>query len=160
MRVVLPVESDVTVFQADQSLITDRYTASVPGPVFQDLLRSTPWRFCVHDPLGSSAGRELKLEVARVCQRGKLPMERKPPAVEGTTKQSQELAAKHAAKHAHRQEESRPAGDPTRAIRSQATSRHDAMHMRMVLKVLTPGVEDGQEADLSPEVLGVGGDLP
>ena len=87
-------------------------------------------------------------------------MERKPSSVEGTAKQSQELAPKHAAEHAHRQEESWPAGDPTRAIRSQPTSRHDAMHMRMVLKVLAPGVEDGQEADLGPEVLGIGGDLP
>jgi hypothetical protein len=34
------------------------------------------------------------------------------------------------------------------------------MHVRMVLKVLTPSVEDGQEADLSPEVLGIAGDLP
>ena len=29
-----------------------------------------------------------------------------------------------------------------------------------MLQVLAPGVEDGQEADLGAEVLGVGGDLP
>jgi hypothetical protein len=29
----------------------------------------------------------------------------------------------------------------------------------VVLEVLPPGVEDGQEADLGPEVLGIGGDL-
>mgnify|MGYP003287174178 CR=1 FL=1 len=28
-----------------------------------------------------------------------------------------------------------------------------------MLEVLPPGVEDGQEADLGPQVLGVGGDL-
>ena len=33
------------------------------------------------------------------------------------------------------------------------------MHVRVVLEVLTPGVQDGQEPDLGPEVLGVGGDL-
>ena len=32
------------------------------------------------------------------------------------------------------------------------------MHMRMMLEVLAPRVEDGQETDLSPEVLGIGGD--
>jgi hypothetical protein len=34
------------------------------------------------------------------------------------------------------------------------------MHMGMVLKVLAPGVQDGQETDLGSEVLGIGGDLP
>ena len=34
------------------------------------------------------------------------------------------------------------------------------MDVGMVLQVLAPGVEDGQEADLGPEVLGIGGDLP
>ena len=34
------------------------------------------------------------------------------------------------------------------------------MHMRMVLKVLAPGVVDGQEADLSPEVLGISNGAP
>ena len=29
----------------------------------------------------------------------------------------------------------------------------------MVLEVLAPGVEDGQQADLGPEVLGIGGEL-
>ena len=103
---------------------------------------------------------ELELELARVCQGGELPVEGKPSLVEGAAKQSQELAPEHAAEHAHRQEESWPAGDPARAIGSQPTSRHDAMHMRMVLEVLAPGVEDGQEPDLGPEVLGIGGDLP
>ena len=86
-------------------------------------------------------------------------MEGKLSLIEGAAKQSQELAPEHAAEHAHRQEESRPAGDPARAVGSEPTSRHDAMHMRMVLEVLAPGVEDGQEADLGPEVLGIGGDL-
>ena len=33
------------------------------------------------------------------------------------------------------------------------------MHVGVVLEVLAPGVKDGQEADLGPEVLGIGGDL-
>jgi hypothetical protein len=33
------------------------------------------------------------------------------------------------------------------------------MHVRMVLKVLAPSVEDGQETDLGPAVLGISGDL-
>jgi hypothetical protein len=32
------------------------------------------------------------------------------------------------------------------------------MHVGVVLEVLPPGVEDGQEPDLGPEVVGLGGD--
>ena len=35
----------------------------------------------------------------------------------------------------------------------------DAVDVGVVLEVLPPGVQDGQEADLGPEVLRVGGDL-
>ena len=160
MRVVLPVKADLAVLQIDQPLIADRNAVRVSRQVLEYLLWSARWRFGVHDPLGSGAGPELELELARVSQEGELPMERKPSSVEGTAKQSQQLSPKHAAKHAHRQEESRPAGDPARAIWSEPTSWYDAMHMRMVLEVLTPRVQDRQETDLGPEVLGIGGDLP
>ena len=33
------------------------------------------------------------------------------------------------------------------------------MDVGVMLEVLAPGVEHGQEADLGPEVLGIGGDL-
>ena len=45
-----------------------------------------------------------------------------------------------------------PSGD-------EPAARDDAVDVGVVLEVLAPGVEDGQEADLGPEVLGVGGDL-
>src|SRR5262245_50674378 len=45
----------------------------------------------------------------------------------------------------------------TMRIAREAT-RYDAMHMRMMLEVLTPGVQDGGDADVGPEMLGIGGD--
>jgi hypothetical protein len=33
------------------------------------------------------------------------------------------------------------------------------MQMRVVLEILAPGMQDGQESDLSPEVPRIGGDL-
>ena len=80
--------------------------------------------------------------------------------VEGGAEQREELAPEHAAEDADRQEEPRSAGDPARAVGREPAARHDAMDVGVVLQVLAPGVEDGQEADLGPEVLGVGGDLP
>jgi hypothetical protein len=154
------VEPDLPGLQIDQPLIADRHAVRVLGQVLEELFWSSSWRFGVHGPLGFRGDGELALELDRVRQGGELPVERKLSPGDGAAKQSQELPPKHAAEHAHRQEESWPACDPTRAIGSEPTPRHDAMHMRMVLKVLDPCVEDGQETDLSTEVLGVGGDLP
>ena len=151
--VVLPAEPDLAVLQGDQPVVADRHPVGVPGQVLQHLLRSAEGRLGVHDPLGLGAGGEPALELAGVGQRGELAVEGEPSPVEGGAEQRQELAPEDAAEHAHRQEESRPAGDPARAVGRQPTPRHDAVHMRVVLEVLAPGVEDGQEADLGPEVL-------
>ena len=88
-----------------------------------------------------------------------LPWKESLPSVEGGPEQGEELAPEDAAEDADRQEEARAAGDPARAVGRQPAAGHDAVDVRVVLEVLAPGVEDGQEADLGPEVLGVGGDL-
>ena len=51
-----------------------------------------------------------------------------------------------------------PAGDPARAVQGKAAAGDEAMNVRMVLQVLTPGVEHADEADLGAEMLGIGGD--
>ena len=37
--------------------------------------------------------------------------------------------------------------DPTRLVRRDASSRHDAMHVRVMQQVLSPGVQNAEEAD-------------
>ncbi len=71
-----------------------------------------------------------------------------------------QLAAEDAAEDADRQEEARPAGDPARTVGGGPVAGDDAVDVGVMLEVLPPGVEDGQEADLRPEVLRVDGDLP
>ena len=60
--------------------------------------------------------------------------------------------------HAYRQEEAGTAGDPTLAVRGDATAGHDTMQMGVMKQILPPGVKHGEEADFRAEVLGVGGD--
>jgi hypothetical protein len=48
-----------------------------------------------------------------------------------------------AREHANWKKEAGLAGNPTLTIRRWAATRYDAMHMRMMLEVLTPGVQDG-----------------
>src|SRR6202521_567734 len=70
-----------------------------------------------------------------------------------------ELSAKDLAQHFHRQEEVMRQADPASMIRRQSAAGHHAVNVRMRLQGLTPGMENAQEADLSPEVLGIGSDF-
>ena len=45
------------------------------------------------------------------------------------------------------QEEVWSAGDPARAIGREAATRHDAVDVGMMRQRLSPGVEDGDDAD-------------
>jgi hypothetical protein len=65
---------------------------------------------------------------------------------------------KQPAEHAHGQEEVRSASNPSLLIQGESATRHDAVHVRMVEQDLAPSVEHREEADLSTQVLWIGGD--
>jgi hypothetical protein len=71
----------------------------------------------------------------------------------------EELAAEDAAEHLDREEEGAARRDPAQVIWSQATCSDDAVHMRMMLQPLVPGMEHAEEADLRTEVPRVASDL-
>ena len=66
-----------------------------------------------------------------------------------------ELATKDAAQDLDVQKEVGASGDPAPTIGRQATAWYNAVQMRMVVELLSPGMQDGQEADLRTEVLRV-----
>ena len=69
------------------------------------------------------------------------------------------LSAKHLAKHLDRQKESVARVNPVLVIGRKTASRNHAMDMRMDLQILSPGVQDAEESDLSTQVFGIGCDL-
>ena len=68
----------------------------------------------------------------------------------------EEQAPEQAREHANRKKESGSAGNPTLAVRRDAATRNDAVHVRVVLEVLAPGVQDCDDADVGAEVLAIG----
>jgi hypothetical protein len=66
---------------------------------------------------------------------------------------SDELAAEDAAQCVNRQEESARGIYPSGTIQSEAACGNDVVDVRMMLKVLPPGVEHAKTADVSSEVL-------
>ena len=70
-----------------------------------------------------------------------------------------EFTAKDAAQYFHRQEEGIARLDPALLIGRQTARGDYAVDMRMHLKILSPGVQDAEEADLGAEMFGIGGDF-
>ena len=70
----------------------------------------------------------------------------------------EEAPSEQPRQHPHRQEEPRPAGDPTLAIGSHPAAGHDAVHVRVVRQRRAPGVQHQGGANARTQVLGVPGD--
>src|SRR5437016_12305919 len=65
----------------------------------------------------------------------------------------QEQTPEQAREHANWQKEAGPAGNPSLAVRRYAAARNDTVHMRMVLEVLAPAVQDSSEPMSAPRCL-------
>lgn len=74
-------------------------------------------------------------------------------------KEIEELAAKDAAEDLDGEEERILGMNPAGVAWIETAGGNNAVEMRMQSQVLSPGVQDAEEADLGSEVLGVGGNL-
>ena len=74
-------------------------------------------------------------------------------------KEIEKLTAKDAAEDLDREEEGILGVNPAGVGWVETAGGNDAVEMRMQSEVLSPGVQDAEEADLGSEVLGVGGNL-
>ena len=106
---------------------------------------------------GQKAGTQLALsdaDAAPLVQAGIMEIVRDdpPPRVPVRRPQpGQEFAAKQATQHTHRQEETRPTGDPTRRfldatvdVTGTTAAGDDTVHVRMMAQRLTPRVQHRQ----------------
>jgi hypothetical protein len=77
----------------------------------------------------------------------------------GALQAGDELAAKHSAQHFHREEKSVPEANPVFAVERETTDWDHAVDMRMMQKVLAPGMQHTQEADLGAEMFYISRDF-
>jgi hypothetical protein len=77
---------------------------------------------------------------------------------EDTLQAGDELPAKHSAQNFDREEKRVARANPVLAVERETTDRDHTVDMRMMLKVLAPGVEHTQEANLRAEMLCVSRD--
>jgi hypothetical protein len=157
--VVLITERHDPVLEGQQAVIRDGDAVRVASQVLQHRLRAAERSFGVDDPLGAAGLGDQALERGRLGEPFQGPMEAEPSVVEGPLEQSEELAPEQATQDPDGEEEVGGAGYPAGPIRGQASGGHHAVDVGMVMKVLAPGVEHGEEPDLGPEVTGIGGHL-
>src|SRR5271163_3399154 len=89
----------------------------------------------------SSQRREMGSEGRPVAQAIELAKEAQPARRVGVGEPRQEETAEQARQHAHRQEKARSARHPARTVERYPAARHDHVDMRMVMEVLTPGMQ-------------------
>ena len=148
LTVVFPAKTDVVIVEIEQPAIGDGDTVGVTGQIGENLLRACEWTLGVHDPFLRAQGSEVGLECVRLVEAGQVCEELKFSRIVQCLEAFEEQPPKQPREHAHRQEEAGPARSPTLAVWRHTTARHDAVHVGMVIEVLSPGVQDSGEVDV------------
>src|SRR5665213_873892 len=156
---VSPAEGDVALFEGDQSAVGDSDAVGITAEIAQRVFRAAEGWLGIDDPVVAEQGSEPCGKGSRFGKRREMAVELKLVLVEGGLQSGDELAAKDAAEHLDRQEETVSRRDPACVVGGEAASGGDAVDMGMMLEPLVPGVEHAEESDLRAEVAGIAGDL-
>ena len=130
--IVFPLEGDAAGLESDKPAVGDGDAMGVAREIRQHLIRSSKRPLGVDHPI---AAMERLQEGAKRIDVGKIGMLAKEAeravAVRGD-KALQHETSKKSREHAHRQKDIWPTGNPSLAIWRDASTRHDAMHVRMM----------------------------
>jgi hypothetical protein len=158
VAIVLPQEADVAVGESDEAAVGDSDAMGIAGEMIEHLLGSAERSLGIDDP---GSGAQLPQAGSEQSSRGQACQSAEKPelvCIERRLEAGQEKPAIEPRQHLHRQKEPRPAADPAGPIDRGPATWHDAVHMGMMMQVLSPAVQDGDQPDLGAEVLGIGSD--
>jgi hypothetical protein len=130
--IVLPAEADVGLVEIEQATIGDRDAMGVAREIDQDLPGTGEGLFRIDDPFGCAQGRESGGKRLRVVETAKIGKELQLSGIECCRQTPEEQVLELTREHANGKKGSGPAGDPTLAVRRDASTGNDAMRMRMV----------------------------
>src|ERR1700680_575065 len=159
VRIVLPAEAHMTVLKRNQALVGDCYAMGITRQVLQDLLRSTKGWFGVNHPLALDNPFQPADEILLLRKRLQLAMEAQLGVIKRAAQVLRKLGAEEPTEHLHGQEKLPATSNPAGTVGSDAAAGNDAVEMRMVMQILSPGVKHRHEADPRAQMFGVGGDL-
>src|SRR5262249_54610333 len=155
----LVAEADYTVVAVKEPFIGNRDPIRVAPKVVQDLLRTGQRGLGVDDPrLGTELGQQA-LPFHETAQSRAGTLEDQLALAVRRVESGQELAAKDFSQGADGEEKA-PflAGDPPRAVRTQAAPSDDTVEMDVGHESLSPGVQDRGAAEFRTQMLGIAGE--
>ena len=156
---VAPAERDHAVGERNEAAVGDRHAMSVLTKITERMLRPSKWAFGVNHPLGAEKRTKPRREGFGIEKRGQRSVKAEFMLRMQLFESIDKLAPKHFTEHLDRQEELWLRSDPSRVIGSKTAGGYNTVHMRMMLELLVPGVENAEEADLRAKPLRVAGDL-
>ena len=102
----------------------------------------------IHDPFHPTQLGQTSGEGNPLSKRGETSEKRQLSRLERGLEILQEQPPEEPRQHPHGREEARPAGNPSGAVQGQSAAGDEAIDVRMVMQVLAPAVQYGDEADL------------
>jgi hypothetical protein len=163
VTIVFPGKRDAAVFDLEQAMVGNSDPVGVAAEILDDLSGAAPGPFGVDDPAPVGGEVQPAAEGGRVREPGQIAEEGELSLLEGLQPGIAEESTEASAENLNRQEEvfalfGALARDPARAVGRPASAWDDTMQMGVRGELLAPGVEDGEEAELGPQVFGIGGD--
>ena len=152
--IVLVGERHLIVVDGDEPRIGDRRAMRVAGEIGQYALGAAERRLGVDDE-GALPQRAHALgESGGLGERGQIAEETEFAATESGFQAVEEQTAEGLRQGADGEQEVGFAGDPSLAVEGDAAAGDETMDMRVMGQRLSPGVQDGDEADLGAEAFG------
>ena len=152
---VAPAEGDATIGKGHQTVVGDGDPVGVAAEVLQGVLGAAEGPFGVNHPSLGEQRTYQGIENPRYLETSQRAVKLEPMADVQLIQTLGKLGAEYLAERFHGQKEAGRTGDPACVVRAQAAGWHDAVDVRMMLQLLTPGMEHAEEADLGAQMLGV-----
>ena len=138
--IIFPAKGDLAIGNVDDPVVGDSDAMRVAGQIVEDVLRSSEWPLGVDHPVVTKQRPEKSIECFLVGQPLRTARKHQFLLLESAFQTSNELAAKHAAEHFHREEEGVARVNPTLMIGRETAGWDNTMDMRMNQKILPPSV--------------------
>src|SRR5271154_644773 len=153
MSVVLPAKGDAIVVESDETMVGDGDAVSEASQVVENIFCPAERRLGVDDPLLTEEFMDETVEAIGLSEAEDRAVELELVLIKDLFEPVSELTAEDAAEYVDGEEETGRGCDPAVALLGQTASRNDAMDMRVMLQVLSPGVKHTEQTDVGSEML-------
>jgi len=158
--IIAPEEADALPVEGGDGVVGDGHAVGVAAEVAQPMFGAGEGRLGMDVPFLFAELVDQLFEPRRIAERSGRTFEVKQALAVEVAESCEELLAEDGAQNGNRQEEHRMAGmNPALVIGRQSAAGNDCVNMIMGQQVRSPGVQDGEEPDLSAEALGISGDF-